>query len=301
MDGFMSKLVKVNLSQTPPIRIVSPATAKVLSNAPLHTTTSSEDIRHLVFDSSGSGLEYVEGQSLGILAPGVDEKGKPHKLRLYSVASAPKGDNGSSQTASLCVKRVVFQDEETGKEVRGVASNYLCDLQKGDEVLFTGPVGKALLLPKDTSTDLLLFAVGTGIAPFRAFLNRIFFELEGWQGKIYLFFGARTKKEALYLNEANSELMAFQKKGVTIYTAFSREEKTKNGERMYIQHRLAEEIDPIWEIMKKENFSVYLCGLKGMEQGIRDVFSKKAAQHGIDWEEKRKEYKKEGRWNVEVY
>jgi len=119
----------------------------VISNTLLTGPEAGGEVAHIVFDHEGN-VPYAEGQSIGIIAEGEDDKGKPHKLRLYSIASSAPGDYGDAKTVSLCVKRVVYQDEE-GKEVRGVCSNYLCDLKPGTKVKITGPVGKALLLPKD--------------------------------------------------------------------------------------------------------------------------------------------------------
>src|SRR5262249_9368769 len=154
----------------------------------------------------GLDYRYLEGQSLGVLTPGLDERGRAIKLRLYSIASTHMGDNGRGKTASLCVKRVVYDDPDTGEEHRGVASNYLCDLTPGDPVSITGPSGKHLLLPGDPASNLILVATGTGIAPFRAFLRRIFLERPDWTGAVYLVFGVRTQAECLYRDELESFL-----------------------------------------------------------------------------------------------
>merc|ERR1712118_577197 len=76
----------------------------------------------------------------------------------------------------------------------GVCSNYLCDSKPGDEVKLTGPTGKAMLLPeKDPSTDIIMVATGTGIAPYRSFLRRLFVEktpyAEAYKGLAWLFLG----------------------------------------------------------------------------------------------------------------
>lgn len=160
------------------------------------------EVCHVVFETDGK-LPYAEGQSIGIVADGTDEKGNPHKLRLYSIASSAPGDYGDGNTVSLCVKRLIYEDDE-GKEVRGVCSNYICDLKEGADVKITGPVGQALLLPKDPKANIIMLATGTGIAPFRSFLWRFFFEKHDdykFDGNAWLFMGVPTTSALLYDNE----------------------------------------------------------------------------------------------------
>ena len=67
--------------------------------------------------------------------------GAPHNVRLYSIASTRYGDNFDGRTASLCVRRAVYYDPETGKEdssKNGVCSNFLCDSKAGDKIQMTG-------------------------------------------------------------------------------------------------------------------------------------------------------------------
>merc|ERR1711918_115758 len=73
----------------------------------------------------------------------------------------------------------VYVDSETGKEdpaKKGICSNLLCDAKPGQEIMMTGPTGKILLMPKDPNAVLICVATGTGIAPFRSFWRRCFFE-----------------------------------------------------------------------------------------------------------------------------
>src|SRR5947209_14516000 len=119
-------------------RVSEPGVARLLANERL-TPPDSDDVRHVVLDIAGLDFRYLEGQSLGVLAPGADEAGRPHKLRLYSIASTRSGDDGEGRTVSLCVKRVVVRGDG---ERRGPASNFLCDAAPGDTVRITGPVGR---------------------------------------------------------------------------------------------------------------------------------------------------------------
>src|SRR5262249_34073133 len=152
---------------------------------------------------------------------------------------------------------------------RGIASNYLCDLRPGDEVLITGPAGLSFLLPEDPDANLILVATGTGIAPFRAFLWRIYRELPRWNGQVRLFFGVRTEAECLYRGEFETYL---DRPGYRHFFAFSREQKSPDGRRLYVQHRMAECLDELMGLLDQGNTYLYICGLKGMETGIQPLF-----------------------------
>ncbi len=70
---------------------------------------------------------------------------------------------------------------------------------------------------------------------------------------------------------------------------------------MYIQHRCEEYAEELWKMVKDENTYVYICGLKGMEDGIDAALSAAAAKEGVEWSDYQKQLKKAHRWNVETY
>lgn len=261
--------------------------------------------RHMTFDLSGGDLHYVEGQSIGIIPPGEDEKGKPHKLRLYSIASTRHGDNLEDKTVSLCVRKLEYNDPETGEHVEGVCSSYLCNLNPGDDVAITGPVGKEMLLPEDEDANVIMIATGAIIAPFRAYLWRMFLEGEknpdyNFKGLAWLFFGIPKTANILYKDQL--EKMAEEHpENFRMDYAISREQQNSEGGKMYIQHRISEHADKLWELMQNPKTHTYICGLKGMEGGIDEALSAAAAKHDVNWDEYRKAMKKEHRWHVETY
>ena len=278
----------------------TPFQASLLSRKALTTDGSPDCIQSLVLDIKGSNLKWIEGQSLGVLAPGEDERGKPHKLRLYSIASSRLGDDGEGETLTLCVKGVVYHDAD-GNEIRGIASNYLCELPVGEKLNVTGPVGKAFVIPEDPTVDLILIATGTGIAPFRAFLNHIYNERTDWSGRVELFFGVKTESELLYANSACDDLLQLQKKyGFGLHISRSRELFQPDGSKLYVQHLIEQQADTVWDMLTK-NGAVYVCGLKGMEQGIHEAFTKIAEEKKAHWADVVTKLRTEGRWNVEVY
>ncbi|HHP7232016.1 MAG TPA: ferredoxin--NADP reductase [Xenococcaceae cyanobacterium] len=261
--------------------------------------------RHMTFDLSGGDLHYVEGQSIGIIPPGTDDKGNSHKLRLYSIASTRHGDNLDDKTVSLCVRKLEYKHPETGELVEGVCSSYLCGLKPGDDVAITGPVGKEMLLPEDEDANIIMIATGTGIAPFRAYLWRMFKEGDlnpdyNFKGFAWLFFGIPKTPNILYKEELETLVEKYPDNFRMDY-AISREQQNSEGGKMYIQHRIAEHADKLWELMQDPKTHTYICGLKGMEDGIDEALSAAASKHDVDWTAFRKQMKKDHRWHVETY
>lgn len=279
----------------------TPYIGKCLLNAKIVGEDAPGETWHMVFSTEGA-LKYREGQSIGVIAPGNDANGKPNKLRLYSIASSAPGDFGDSKTVSLCVKRLVYMNDK-GEEVKGVCSNFLCDLSPGEEVSMTGPVGKEMLMPTDPNATIIMLATGTGIAPFRGYLWRMFFEKHAdykFNGLAWLFLGVPTYSSLLYVEEYE-KMKKIAPKNFRYDLAISREQTNSKGEKMYIQTRMAEYADELWDLLKKDNTFVYMCGLRGMEKGIDDIMVSLAARDGYDWEKYKKELKQNQQWNVEVY
>jgi len=282
-----------------------PFIGKCLSSNELVREGGEGTVRHLVFDLSASILRYLEGQSIGILPPGKDANGKPHKIRLYSIASTRHGDNLDDKTVSLCVRRLEYNHPETGERTYGVCSSYLCAMEEGNDVAITGPVGKEMLLPNDEDGTIIMIATGTGIAPFRAFIWRMFKEKEQnpdyqFKGLAWLFFGCAYTPNILYKEELE-ELQRQFPDNFRITYAISREQKNKDGGKMYIQHRIQENADELWEHIQKQNTHTYICGLKGMEGGIDEGMSAITGKFDIDWTKYQRQLKKEHRWHVETY
>ncbi len=264
-------------------------------------------VQHITFDLSGGDpqLQYVEGQSIGIIPDGEDAKGKPHKLRLYSIASTRHGDNYQDNTVSLCVRQLEYKND-AGEQIYGVCSTFLCDIEPGSKVKITGPVGKEMLLPDDEDANIIMLATGTGIAPMRTYLRKMFEprerEANGWtfRGKAWLFMGAPKTANLLYDEDFNHYQETYPD-NFRYTKAISREQKNTKGGRMYIQDRVLEHADEIFAMIEDPKTHVYMCGLRGMEPGIDEAMTAAAAAKGLDWSELRPQLKKADRWHVETY
>ena len=264
-------------------------------------------VQHITFDLAGGDpqLKYIEGQSIGIIPEGEDANGKPHKLRLYSIASTRHGDNLEGNTVSLCVRQLEYKND-AGEQIYGVCSTYLCDIEPGTKVKITGPVGKEMLLPADEDANIIMLATGTGIAPMRTYLRRMFEpreqEANGWKfrGKAWLFMGAPKTANLLY----DEDFLHYEKEypdNFRYTKAISREQQNTKGGRMYIQDRVLEHAEEIFAMIEDPKTHVYMCGLRGMEPGIDEAMTAAAAAKGLDWAELRPQLKKADRWHVETY
>ena len=165
-----------------------PAVARVMGNYRITASDADNDVRHVVLDFAGAAFPVLEGQSIGVIPEGKDDKGRPHRMRLYSVSSARDGERPNHNNVALTVKR----------EKVGVTSNYICDLKKNDEVKVSGPYGSTFLMPNDPEANIIMICTGTGSAPFRAFTERRRRAMSGAPGKMMLFFGARRPEELPY-------------------------------------------------------------------------------------------------------
>jgi len=253
-------------------------------------------------------MPYWEGQSYGVIPPGINPKnGKPHTNRLYSIASTRYGDNMQGNTATLCVRRATYYCPELKADdpaKKGVCSNFLCDTKPGDEIMLTGPAGKVMLMPEQNpDTDLIMVATGTGIAPYRGFIRRLFVEKTpagaAYKGQAWLFLGVANKDALLYDDEWQTVKTKFPNNFRLDY-ALSREETNKKGGKMYIQDKVEEYADEVFSKMEK-GAHMYFCGLKGMMPGILEMLEGVCSKKGMVWADKLKEWKEKGQWHVEVY
>jgi benzoyl-CoA 2,3-dioxygenase component A len=177
----------------------APLVATVVGNFRLTAPDAEADVRHIVLDFGTHFFPLLEGQSIAITPPGLDAQGRPHFPRMYSVASPRSGEREGYNNASLTVKRV--QTDHEGRPACGVASNYLCDLQKGDTVSVTGPFGDRFLMPNHPGSNILMVCTGTGSAPMRAMTEhrrRLMTAGRPVGGQLMLFFGARRPEELPY-------------------------------------------------------------------------------------------------------
>ena len=258
------------------VRPDKPVIGRVVESVPLTQDKSANHCRHIVFDVSNSELErrFESGQSFGVI-PNWSLKSDDRTLRLYSIASPSKGEYGEGKAFATTVKRIIGEDNDSHRLFLGTASNYLCDLQIGDEVQITGPIGKQMLLPdQDHRKDhnYVFVATGTGIAPFRGMLIELL-ESE-FSGEAHLIFGVPYSTDIYY--EALFRRYEEKYPNFHFYTAISREYSENGNGRMYVQDRVLLDWGQLSGVLADPRTLMYICGNRGMEWEIYNLL----VEHG---------------------
>jgi len=269
--------------------------ATVTGNARVTAVGREYDTHHIVLDFGAMPLPLLEGQSIAVVAPGFDAKGRAHHPRQYSIASPRNGERPGYNNASLTVKRVL--EDHQGRPVRGVTSNYLCDLKVGDKVQVIGPFGASFLMPNHPKSHIVMICTGTGSAPMRAMTEwrrrlRASGRFEG--GKLMLFFGARSKQELPYFGP----LQNLPKEFIDINFAFSRE---AGKPKRHVQDAMRERAAELAALLADPNAYFYVCGLKAMEMGVLLALRDVAQQAGLTWDAISAALKTEARLHLETY
>lgn len=192
------------------------------------------------------------------------------KPRLYSIASSHDAHPGFVE---LTVGIVRF-------EYNGRPRGGLCTQFMADEIDTSGaPIGvfmsptKSFVLPEDKDTDIIMVGPGTGIAPFRAFMEQRVHD--GGSGKNWLFFGDQSEKTEFYYKDTIEDWID-QGHLYRFTTAWSRDQE----EKIYVQHRLKEHGAEIWEWFERGAY-FYICGDKQyMAKDVHRALIQIAIDHG---------------------
>ena len=285
--GVGGKTVAPASASTPAVNLYrrsKPASATVQGNFRITGAGTESDIRHIVLSFGNTAFPVLEGQSIGIVPPGMRADGKPHDIRLYSIASARDGEKRNANNVSLTIKRVAG----------GVGSNYMCDLKVGDTVDVTGPFGATFLMPNDGDANVIMICTGTGSAPFRAFTERRRRVMQNAAGKAIMFFGARTPEELPYFGPLQKVPNSLLEK----HLVFSR---IPGADKEYVQDRMRTEAGTVGALLASSQTHVFICGLKGMEAGVEEALSDICRKQGQDWAKLKPEMRAQGRFHVETY
>lgn len=270
--------------------------AKLIASSRITPAHSPEDVRHMIFTTGDAGFDARVGQCIKVLAPG--QFGNQHHSRLYSLAHLEHTDSQATEF-SLLVRRCSFIDDFSGERYAGVASNYLCDLPLGGAITFAGPSGHPFTIPANRQAPMLMIGMGTGIAPFRGLVNRIYDTLGGWEGKVRLFYGARSGLEMLYMNDQNQDLANYFDQST--FKAFQAVSPRPHFDvPPAIGQAIEQNATEVREMLQDSNTQVFIAGPQAMLGKVEETLAKVVG--GTEaWATLSQNLLASGRWNLVLY
>jgi len=261
------------------------------------TPEDTEEVRELLFEIEESKFAFKVGQSIGVIVPGPHDMGHKQHFRLYTIADIPK-TSGHKQI-ELCVKRITYIDEYSGELYPGIASNYLCDLKQGETLKISGPYDLPFQIPIDKNANLLMIGMGTGIAPFRAFVRHIYEQTGSWKGKVRLFYGAKTGLESLYMNDQQNDFTQYYDEET--FKAFNAVSPRAHwDEDIDLDKILIDQQEEIWDLLQQTNTYVFIAGQEKIETSLEKAFSQMAGSMTA-WKEHKQQLIETGHWGELLY
>jgi len=267
--------------------------AQLVENNALTPPGARIEVRELVLEVPQPGLDFRAGQSVAVLVAGPHDFGQQHHIRLYTVESTP-ADNGSNRI-SLCVRRCSYLDPYSGERFQGIASNYLCDLPVGSELLLAGPVGLPFVIPEDPRTPLLIVGLGTGIAPFRSLIRELY-EQRHWEGRVMLFHGTRVGLEWVY----RDAIAAVCKSSASFAPVEVRSPRPAWDDPADLADAIQRHQAEVWQLLSQPNIHVYVAGLALIGQQF-DAALAEPAGGAEAWAKRKAELVAAGQWMTLLY
>lgn len=235
------------------------------------TPEDTEEVREILLEVQDPEFHCEVDQSFGVLVKGDGEFGNEWHHRLYSVADLPAKVKKKTRLTML-VRRCSYVDEYSGEQYDGIASNYLCDRKVGDEITITGPFPLAFKIPEEKNANIILIGMGTGIAPFRAFIKHIYNHVKDFKGRILLFYGAKSGLELLYLNEQDGDLTNYyDKETFEAVHAFS--PRPLWNDPIVLDQAIEDRAEEIIEMLSMLNTYVYVAGYEKVKEVLDKAFA----------------------------
>lgn len=263
------------------------------------TPESTDEVRQIVLSINAPAFYFLEGQNIGVLTPGPHPYGNKLHHRYYTIANARKSPDGEGVELELLVRRCFYIDEVSGEQYPGEASNYLCNAQPGDKISITGPHRSPFRIPADKTSNLLMLGTGTGIAPFRAFLRRIYEAQQQWDGKVRLYYGARTGAEMLYMNDLNQDLATYYDQA-TFQAIKALSQGVLKDDSDALKHGIEGNAAEIWNLLQDPKTHVYLSGMKKIAAAF-DASMAQMAGSDAQWEAIKQTLIDDKRWSELTY
>ena len=262
------------------------------------TPDHTEEVREIVLEIKAPEFQVNVDQSFGVLIDSTGDFGNTVHHRLYSVADLP-GELNSHQLITMLVKRCSYVDEFSGEKYNGIASNYLCDRKVGDHITITGPYALPFQVPEDHNSNLILIGMGTGIAPFRAFIKHIYKNVKDWTGKIRLFYGAKSGLELLYLNERDGDLTNYYDEDT--FEAFQALSPRPHwSDPIALDKAMEARAAEIIELLGFSNTHIYVAGYEKVSDHLNKAFSNILGSRE-KWETRKAELIAGNKWAEIIY
>ncbi len=271
--------------------------ARILSTVRL-TPENVDEIREITIEVDNPGFKFQIDQSFGVLIEVEGPYGNTHHHRLYSVADIPETKAGKP-VLKMLVKRCSYVDEFNGELYDGVASNYLCDRRPGDTITITGPHSLPFKVPEDKTANLILIGMGTGIAPFRAFIKHVYKNEKDWKGKIRLFYGARSGLELLYLNDKDGDLTQYYDEA-TFEAFHALSPRPHWDDPIAIDTAIEERAGDVLDLLNQTNTYIYVAGYEAILDILEKTFSRIMMSEDA-WKTRKAELKAGNKWKEIVY
>jgi ferredoxin--NADP+ reductase len=236
------------------------------------TPEDTEEIREIVLEIKQPEFKFEVDQSFGVLVNSKDDFGNTLHHRLYSVADLP-GRNKAKTRITVLVKRCAYVDDFSGELQHGIASNYLCDKQVGDVITVTGPYDLPFSVPEDKNANLILIGMGTGIAPFRAFIKHIYKNVNDWHGRILLFYGSQSGLDLLYQNDEDEDLKNYYDKE-TFNAIHALSPRPLWDDPVVLEQAIEDRSEEILEMLGMLNTYIYVAGHDKVRKGLDETFAK---------------------------
>ncbi|MGB0723008.1 MAG: oxidoreductase [Gammaproteobacteria bacterium] len=279
------------------LELDSPVIAQVAASRRI-TSDETDEVRQIDLHIADPSFRCAKGQSIAVAVPGPHEFGNRHHVRRYSIANNPTLSAEDGVDLSILVRRCFYVDDFNGERYPGVASNYLCDARPGDPITVHGPYKSPFRVPDDSSANIVMIATGTGIAPFRSFIEYIYRERGDWKGEIRLYYGAKSGMDLLYMNDENDDLVNYyDQRTFQAFKAVAARPILGDSE---VNRSVADNAASALDLMGMANTHVFVAGVEKLVPALDKAFAAAAGSESA-WQAMRQKLRDSGRWSELLY
>lgn len=281
------------------IQELGPVSEAVVTESVRITPPERDEVRRIRLRIDDPAFRFSVGQSIGVMVPGPHPMGNQFHMRRYSIASGHTDQSSDAIELELLVRRCFYVDEISGEQYPGIASHYLCDADPGQRITIAGPYRSPFRMPADENANLLMIGTGTGVAPFRAFVQELYRDKGSWKGQVRLYYGARNGMDLLYGNDAEGDLANYyDDASFKAFGAMISRPRASDSDMLKaaVEGHAAE----VWELMQDPSTYVYLSGLGKVAKAFDKVMEQVAGGAGV-WTEFKEKLRSQGRWSELVY